>query len=555
MRKLINIFVLVAALMFVFNSCTNDLDTLPLNDYDATSETAYADQDSYLSGLAYIYGYWALVSQNDFGSSDISVDDAGQSELCRMYMVLNEMSTDALKCTWGDTYVNSIQYNQWTSTEVSATISVYTRCMKGITLCNEYLLQTTDAKLSGRGQSALEDDIHTYRAEARFNRALYYYTLMDLFGNPPFATPENIGGANPSQISRADLFDWLETELTDLTSDDSALKNYGEVKFPRVSKGAAHALLARMYLNAEVYTGTPRWADAKTQAKEAIDAGYKLHDNYAELFEQDNTTNGAVDDEFIFGVSYDKDKTETYGGTTTLMNASLSSDANSGIGSELGVDLISTDNWNGYHVADDYVSRFNLQDVVWGASSGFGYNRENSDKRAFFYNIGNTEEFDNTTTASGWYCWKFNALKSDGTVVSSSEVNGTFSSSDYPLCRLAEMYLIYAEAEVREDGTVDATGLSYIKALRDRAGVSTPAASDITLDWLLDERARELMWEGHRRTDLIRYGYFTSINFPWTLKGGVMNGKVNLPTYKTIYPILTSDINANSDNLVQNPGY
>ena len=116
------------------------------------------------------------------------------------------------------------------------------------------------------------------------------------------------------------------------------------------------------------------------------------------------------------------------------------------------------------------------------------------------------------------------------------------------------MYLIYAEADARLNKgiTTDATALGYIKALRDRAGVEMPDA--VTLDWLLDERARELMWEGHRRTDLIRYGYFTSASFPWAGKGGVANGKVALPSYRTLYPLLTSDINANS-NLKQNPGY
>ena len=552
MKKLYKIFLM--AFLVAFSSCVNDLDTLPLNDYDYTSETAYNSEDGYLSGLAYIYGYWALVSQNDAGESDISVDDAGQSELCRMYMVLNEASADALKITWGDTYVDAIQYDQWTASEISATVSVYTRCMKGITLCNEYLLQTTDSKLSERGQGDLEETIHTYRAEARFNRALYYYEMMDLFGNPPFATIDNIGGANPEQITRSDLFTWLEGELTDLTSDDSHLLSRSEVTFPRVCKGAANALLARMYLNAEVYTGTARWADAKIQAKAAIDAGYVLHDNYQELFEQDNSTNGAVNDEFIFGVSYDKDQTQSWGGTTTLVSASLSADANTGLGEELGVGKLNPENWNGYHVADDYVNKFNLKDVSWDASSGFGYDRDNSDKRAFFYNIGNAETFSNENTSYGWYCWKFNGLSSDGTAVTDGDSNYKLSSIDFPLCRLAEMYLIYAEAEVRVDGTVDATGLSYIKALRDRAGVDTPNTSDITLDWILDERGRELMWEGHRRTDLIRYGYFTSMSYPWTYKGGVLNGKVSIPDYMKIYPLLTSDINANS-NLVQNPGY
>ncbi|HQB24020.1 MAG TPA: RagB/SusD family nutrient uptake outer membrane protein, partial [Bacteroidales bacterium] len=176
MKKITKIsFLAVLAFLLVPVSCINDLDTLPLNETDATSETAYAEPASYLNGLAYIYGYWALVSQGDAGSSDISVSDAGQSELARMYMVLNELSTDSFKIIWGDNYVAPIQYQRWTSADNEAIIAVYTRCMKGITLVNEYLIQTDDEKLDERGHSGEKETIHGYRVEARFNRALFYY--------------------------------------------------------------------------------------------------------------------------------------------------------------------------------------------------------------------------------------------------------------------------------------------------------------------------------------------------------------------------------------------
>ena len=116
------------------------------------------------------------------------------------------------------------------------------------------------------------------------------------------------------------------------------------------------------------------------------------------------------------------------------------------------------------------------------------------------------------------------------------------------------MYLIYAEAQARIDGgiTADAKALGYIKALRDRAGLSTP--SSINLDFILKERACELMLEGHRRTDLIRNGYFTSMSFSWPYKNGIPTGGVAIDSYRTIYPILQTDLTQNP-NLVQNPGY
>ncbi len=555
MKYIINkIFFAVLVLIVMLSSCVNDLNTLPLNKEDATSETAYKDEASYLQGLTYINAYWGLVSQNKADQSDIAVKDAGQSELCRMYMVLNELSTDSFKIIWGDNYINPIQYHSWTSADNEAIIAVYTRCMKGVTLVNEYLIQTEPDKLKARGHEKLASVIEGYRAEAKFHRALYYYILLDLFGNPPFATTENIGSSDyPKQIGREALYNWIEEELLALVAEGSAMPDKGAVQYPRPTKGAVYATLARMYLNAEVYTGKPQWQKAKDAAASVIKMGYTLHPNYQQLFMQDNTTNGAKE-EFIFAISYDKDHTQSWGGTTHLVSASLSKDDNTGIGSILGVDKINPENWNGYHVADDYVARFDLKGVTWNATSGYGYDREASDKRAFFYNVGCAKEFDNTNASSGWRCWKFTGLYSNGTAVTDKMSNYKLSSIDFPIFRLAEMYLIYAEADARlNNGSVaDVVAKGYVKQLRDRAGVDTP--NEITLDWLLDERARELMWEGHRRTDLIRYGYFTSMQFPWTLKGGVPNGKVSLSEYRTVYPLILSDVNANS-NLVQNPGY
>lgn len=157
--------------------------------------------------------------------------------------------------------------------------------MKAIALVNEFLLQTTDEKLSARGQNNLKETIAGYRAEARFHRAMFFYVLMDEFGNPPFPTPENITDASkPEQISRADLFNWLEEELLDLGSDESAMPAKGAVPYPRPTKGSVWALLSRMYLNAEVYTGTARWQDAKDASQKVIDMGYSIHSKYSDMF-------------------------------------------------------------------------------------------------------------------------------------------------------------------------------------------------------------------------------------------------------------------------------
>lgn len=549
--------ILIISLAAIFTSCLGDLDTLPLNKTDFTSENAYENEASYLNALAYINGYYMLVGQDDPGANDLGFSDAGQSEFLRQWFNLNEMTCDALKCVWGDSYLSDLQYDSWGGGTNDAMICVYTRAVKAIALVNEYLLQTEDSKLDARGQSGLKSTIAGYRAEARFHRAMFFYTLMDLFGNPPFPTESNILNAtNPEQIKRADLFNWLEEELLFLASSESAMPAKGAVPYPRPTKGSVWALLSRMYLNAEVYTGTARWQDAKDAAQNVIDMGYKIHGTYSDMFRQDNTTNGSVE-EFVFAVAYDRVSTQSWGGTTTFTSASLDEPTNLALGAALGTSKINAENWAGYHVPADYVARFELSGVEWGnADNVFGYDRARSDKRAFFSNNGCVETFDPALQTSGWLCWKYCGLNADGTFAQAEDAAGNFklSSADQPIFRLAEMYLNYAEADARlNSGTVkDATAIAYVKELRDRAGVGTPA--EISLDWLLDERAREFMWEGHRRVDLIRYGYFTDMNYPWTLKGGVLNGKVALPEYREIFPIIQSDLSANS-NLVQNTGY
>ncbi len=540
----------------ICSACLGDLNTKPLNETDFTSENAYENPSSYLNALAYINGYYMLVGQNDAGSNDLGFSDAGQSEFLRQWLNLNEMTCDALKCVWGDSYLTDLQHDSWGAGTNDAMVAVYTRAVKAIALVNEYLLQTTDSKLEDRGQSNLKPTVAGYRAEARFHRAMFFYILMDEFGNPPFPMPENIGGENPSRIERAELFTWLENELLELGSDESAMPAKRTAPSPRPTTVSVCALLSRMYLNADVYTGTPRWQDAKDASQKVIEMGYSIHPVYSDLFRQDNSTSGAAENEFIFAVAYDRVKTQSWGGTTTLTSASLSEDANIALGQHFGLDKINAENWAGYHVPADYVARFELTGVEWGNEKNvFGYDREKSDKRAFFTNYKCKEAFDGSLQSTGWLCWKFTGMNSkDEMVQTPGEGDYKLSSTDMPVFRLAEMYLNYAEADARLNGgeVSDEIAKGYLKELRDRAGVTLP--SDITLDWLLDERAREFMWEGHRRVDLIRYGYFTDINYPWTLKGGILNGKVSIPEYRKIFPIIQSDLSSNS-NLIQNPGY
>ncbi len=178
-----------------------------------------------------------------------------------------------------------------------------------------------------------------------------------------------------------------------------------------------------------------------------------------------------------------------------------------------------------------------------------------SDSRAMFFTQGQSLEISDVTNFNdGYAVTKFKNIKSDGTP--GSDPSGNFVDTDLPLIRLAEIYLNYAEAVLRGGGGSVATAVDKINELRERAyGDSSGniTAADLTLDFVLDERSRELYWEGLRRTDLIRYGYFTSGSYLWPFKGNDPNG-TGVDDYRKLFPLPPNALSVNP-NLRQNPGY
>ena len=180
---------------------------------------------------------------------------------------------------------------------------------------------------------------------------------------------------------------------------------------------------------------------------------------------------------------------------------------------------------------------------------------EVEDQRATtFYIKGRKESMDGALYdfMSGWTSLKFNNIPHDQTDQSylSQSATMSYSNVDFPMIRLAEIYLIYAETCMQLG--VPSLAQPYLEALAQRAGVAAP--SEITPDFLLAERARELYWEAHRRTDLIRFGVFTSADYLWPYKGGDSYGGTGFPSYKTIFPIPPTEL-ATNKALVQNLGY
>jgi hypothetical protein len=394
-----------------------------------------------------------------------------------------------------------------------------------VTLCNYFIEQT---------EGATDDKTVKQRAEARFIRALNFYYLIDLFGNVPFTEVVTI--ELPEQISRAKLFAYIETELKAIEND---LFEPRQAPFGRADKVAAWFLLSRLYLNAEVYTGTARWADAASYAKKVMDSNYQLCSNYKWLFMADNDENADAMREIILPIRQDGIDIRSWGGSQYLI-ASTHTDGMTSWGSSEG--------WGGVRarkaLADKFFPNENapLNGVETNMVSVAG------DDRALFFAGGDrTVEISSVATfKEGLSVAKWSNNRSDGKIPH----DPMYIDTDIPLFRLAEAYLTYAEATLRSGGsTPDA--LNAVNELRRRAHASELAT--ISTDMILNEKAREMYFEGQRRTDLIRYGYFTSNKYLWDWKGGQASG-TSVSSFYNLYPIPVSDIIVNN-NLTQNPGY
>lgn len=529
----------------LLTSCIKDLDTLPLNPTDSTSETAYGkDESGYIAGLTKLY--FNFVS-NDL--KDLQLSDGGSSELIRAYWNIEEVTADACKCAWeNDAWVRAMNTNTWSDADNDATYAVYVRTLQGIAFVNEYLRQTAPDKLADRGVSSeLAAKIDGFRAEARFLRAYFYWMALDVFGDVPFTTEDSPigGGVNPKQASRKDVFDYCVRELEALAADDSAMPA-ARSNYPRADKGSVQGLLARMYLNAEVYTGTPMWQEAKDACEAIFTMGYDLCPKYADLFRGDNGENPEAIQEIIFGVSYHAEQTQSYGGTSYLTLAAVAAADISATEMVNGVN----NGWGGIRVPYDYVEKYFK---VRNADYTTGTYDVNDDRGRMFYIKGRSESMDDALYVflNGWSCIKFNNIphNMDNDSFVATAATKAYSDIDYPLIRLGEIYLIYAEA-CMELGQAN-TAMPMVRELAARSGAQAPTS--ITEEWLIEERARELMWEGHRRTDLIRYGKFTSSTFLWPYKGGSLSGQ-GFDDYMKIFAIPTSELASNPE-LHQNPGY
>jgi hypothetical protein len=721
---------LLTGIMFISVSCFKDLDTVPLDEDVITSAAVYDDPASYKQVLAKLYAGLALSGQEGpAGQPDISGIDEGFSTYLRQYWKAQELTTDEAVIAWNDGTIQDYHQQDWDANNEFVT-AMYNRIYYQISLCNEFLRESTPDKVASRpgATEALQAEIQRYRAEARFLRALSYWHALDLFRKPPFVTENDaVGNFFPPQASPEQLFSYVESELKAIEADLAAPRTN---EYGRADKAAAWMVLAKLYLNAEVYTGRQLYSECAAECQKIISAGYTLDPDYGHLFLADNHTAEGV----IFAVSFDGIRSRTWGGMTFVAHAAVGGSMSA---AEFGLD----GGWGGTRTTSAFVGKFpvvgggsvvvapndgnttypviyapggyqgwnpatanqlasaagdntyegyiffpddqkefkftlgpdwsnNLGDnggdgslepnganitipeggfykvnvnlttltytllkTSWGligdatpggwgsdqdmtydaaentwtitlgltagsvkfrANDDWGLNygdngpdalleegganisipgngtykitlyldrpdytysieRPSFDTRAMFYTTGqNLEITDISQFTDGYAITKFKNVTSAGAPGS----NPTWVDIDFPMFRIEDVYLMYAEAVLR-GGTGDLSqALNLVNAVRERAygdASGNITANDLTLDFILDERARELYWECHRRTDLIRYNRFSESAYVWPWKGGVPDG-ISTSSHLNIFPIPASDRGANP-NLQQNDGY
>ena len=508
-----------AVVMLSTQSCLRDLDTEPK--YDMTLEYILQQDPKAVEGmLSRLYASFALSSVKGPGDSDISGADPGESPFIRGLVNLQDFTADGMKNRWGDNGLDQLTTtSNWTDNNKFFKYA-YDRIYYTVP-------QATNLILIMKSDNVKYENKEQVVSELRFLRALSYYYLIDLFGKGVLVNDETFNTSTPLQeASRTELFTFVETELKDIEGKLPAQNSYA-----RANKSAARMLLAKLYLNAEVYTGTPRYNDAASYINKVIsEGGYQLEGNFRKNFSADNNTSK----EIIFPLIADAASSQSFGNTTYIVNGSISTDTMTP------ADFGATDGWAGHRATKAWYGLF--------AGSAAGLQSSTDVRAKLFWSTGhNWEMNDYKTWTDGFPSDKFWNKNSDGSGSATS-----FSSTDFPLFRLSDAYLIYAECAVRgAAGTSMGQAITYFNQVRTRAGA--PVVSVLSLDEVLNERGRELGLEGVRRQDLIRFGKFTGGSYLWPWKGGVKNGAAISDNYK-LFPIPSTALQANP-NLTQNPGY
>ena len=547
-------------------SCVQDLNTEPI---DPNSSTSF-NQDRMFTKC---YACMAVIGQSGPGSdSDVEDMDAGMSGFYRTIWYCNDLTTDEAFWIWDDAESRGLPTTNWTGTS-DMIRGIYTRLNLNIKYCNHYLAYASD--------KTQEDQYR--RAEVRWIRALHYFYQMDLFLYSPFVITES--SDYPHFLPRHELYEWLVKELQDVITclPETRVTRY------RVDKAAGQLLLARIYLNADVYNkynkewvNDQNWQNAYEMASAVIannqyglvkdeivtDSGF-VYSAYQRLFMGDNDR-ADVMKEAIFQIYQDGLYTQSHAGGKFLIAGPRYGGMNAwGIEEE----------WHALRPSPTLVDKFlsPLGSVDRTAAELIIYDEfdmpeQLKDDRAILCSYGlNTTDHKNFTLKGGmtvganecfYDCWaglKFTGVYSSAALPKlSPRQSPGWPDTDIPLMRLAEAYMIQAEALFRRGRTADALAIIN-DVIRARAHAPALPLEKFNEEVLLDEWSREFWFEGRRRMDLVRFNRFfgpesDQYRFHWEGRMGKadMPPAVNspffvsgTPEYMNWFPVPSEDKRAN----------
>ena len=543
MNKKTFIFGIILSALMV-SSCVKDLDVTPKDPSKILAGNLGDDPIYMQQALGKIYASFIISGQGANGGDDIAASDGNFFTTTRALWNLQEITTDEAICAWGDVGIADLNTQTWSPSNPFLT-ALYQRLALSITYANDFIK-------NAQGNSS--PDVVRYVAEARFLRALAYTWAIDLFGQFPLTTEaDGVGKFFPKIAPRTEIFNYIESELLAI---ENTLGAPG-FSYPQADQAAAWMLLARLYLNAEVYTGTARWDKSKIYCDKVISSEkYSLATNYRQNFSADN--DGRHNPEMIFAWEQDGIHVQGYVGTTFIIESS--SDAVY-IRAEDFHGLTSNTNWNGNRARIEFLDLMVDTIATYGnvpiPSSDPTFS-QSKDKRVFL----KMKKASNipSPSSSGDYgigVYKFTARNADGS--RAINYNTAYASTDFPVFRFADAYMMRAEALFRMGGpaNIDAAVID-INKIRERAYGNTSGninAAGLSLDFIIDERGREFYYEAQRRTDLIRFGKFTGGGYLWQWKGGAFAG-ASTSDHLDLFPIPGDELSANPNyNGQNNPGY
>lgn len=522
----------LCASLTLTTSCTKDLDVTPIDPNLDVPTNVLTSADAYQQLLAKCYSALAVSSPDGpSGGADIDGIDGGFGQYIRALYNLQELTTDEAVVGWNDQTIKNLHGLCWTSSDVFVT-ACYSRLFYEISICNEVIRQIDNNNLPASEQSKLQ----LYKAEARCIRALAYYHAIDLFGNVPFVTESMAIGDTPSQISRGELFKWLTEEEIPAFADQLP----ATPEAYRAGQGLAYTILAKLYLNAAVYTGTAMYDKCAETCAKVLALGYTLESAtlWPDLFNATNEKLQGPGHEIIFSVYQDETYAQGYGGTTFLLWCTVGGDMSY---QDYGM---AGSGWSGMRVTPQYADLYAASDQRANV-----FVKEDKNQQKEIEDLANFQQ--------GYAFPKFTNLTDENLDGNLTALNTkyAFNSADFPVFRAADIYLMLAECETVGGVSVSVNGKSgadFFNAVHTRMGapiITGPSRRDI-----IDERGRELGWECHRRSDLVRFGLLTTNDYAWAWKGNAQDGDITVDSKYNLFPIPSSDMISNT-GLKQNEGY